>query len=80
MRFLLKYFHCKFLCDFRMIPLMKGSLCLADQHGQTILHKCCDMLRQDMPRIEFFLDCLRSLVDYTTMQGWGEIIYSMVDY
>ena len=60
------------LNDCRMIPLMKNSLCLADQHGQTILHKCCDMLRQDMPRTDFFLDCLKSLMDYATMQGWGE--------
>ena len=55
-----------------MIPLMKDALCLPDKRGLTILHECCDMLRQDMPRTEFFLDCLRMLVDYAALHGWGK--------
>lgn len=50
---------------------MKNSLSLADHNGLTVLHKCCDMLRQDMPRTEFFLDCLRNIVEYASQQGWG---------
>ena len=55
-----------------MIPMMTESLLLPDEHGFTVLHQCCDMLRKDMPRSDFLMGCLRNLVDHANSQGFGE--------
>ncbi len=55
-----------------MIPLLEESLCVEDALGFTILHTCCDMLRKDLPRADFFLTSLRNLVACASSQGFGK--------
>lgn len=58
----------------RMLFLMEQALPIRDKQGNTPLHTCGMMLRGMMPKQEFYVDCIKSLLEFVRIRNDGNFV------
>ena len=43
--------------------MLSECLLVANAEGNTPLHSCCYMMVNEMPRVDYYLDCFSGMVD-----------------
>ena len=47
-----------------MLPVMEDSLLLLNQEGNSPLHVACQMLVNQMPKQDFYQQCMENILEY----------------
>ncbi|XP_033751569.1 uncharacterized protein LOC117335583, partial [Pecten maximus] len=55
----------------KLVPILAGSLACRNCNGDTPLHLICRSLLHEKPRVEYFTECVSSILKFAASRGGG---------